>query len=316
MNDVVLITGGAGAIGSNLVRSLISSGSTSKIIVVDDLSSGKLSNVDNLDIEFIKLDISDAHALKKAFSYKPNKVYHLAALFANQNSIDHPDKDLSVNGGGLINVLNECVKNDIKRVVYTSSSCVYGNIKIMNEGKIGQLDTPYAITKLLGEKYLEYYSRQFGIEAISVRVFNTYGPYDYPGLYRSVIPNFFQDALLGMPLRVYGDGSAIRTYTYVEDLVNGLIGLMNNTKYKGGYDIVNLGSEEAVSSSDLALMINKITNNTSGVYYESNRDWDHVHSRVPILDKARELLQYSPKTNIVEGLDKYYHWMIKKFSKN
>ena len=169
MNDVVLITGGAGAIGSNLIRSLMSSGSTSKIIVVDDLSSGRLSNVYGLDIEFIELDISDAFSLEKAFSYKPNKVYHLAALFANQNSIDHPERDLSVNGGGLINVLNECVKNDIKRVVYTSSSCVYGNIKMMNEGRVGQLDTPYAITKLLGEKYLEYYSRQFGIEAISVR---------------------------------------------------------------------------------------------------------------------------------------------------
>jgi len=311
MNDIVLITGGAGAIGANLVRALIDSGSTSKLVVVDDFSSGRLSNVDSLDIEFIKLDISDASVLEKAFSYKPNKVYHLAALFANQNSIDHPARDLSVNGGGLINVLNECVKNDIKRVVYTSSSCVYGNIALMNEGKIGQLDTPYAITKLLGEKYLEYYSRQFGIEAISARVFNTYGPYDYPGLYRSVIPNFFQDALLGKPLKVYGDGSAVRTYTYVEDLVSGLIGLMNNTQYKGSHDIVNLGSEEAVSSVNLALMINEITNNKSEIYYEPNRDWDHVHSRVPILDKARELFQYSPRVNITEGLEKYHHWITK-----
>ena len=123
-------------------------------------------------------------------AFKPNKVYHLAALFANQNSIDHPNRDLSVNGGGLINVLNGCVKNSVKRVVYTSSSCVYGNLEYMIEGKEGQLVTPYAITKLLGEQYLEYYSRQYGIEALSARLFNAYGPFDYPGLYRSVIPNF------------------------------------------------------------------------------------------------------------------------------
>jgi UDP-glucose 4-epimerase len=311
MNDVVLVTGGAGAIGANLVRALINSGTTSKIVVVDDLSSGRLSNLESLDIEFIKLDISDATAVEKVFSFKPNKVYHLAALFANQNSIDHPNRDLSVNGGGLINVLNGCVKNSVKRVVYTSSSCVYGNLEYMIEGKEGQLDTPYAITKLLGEQYLEYYSRQYGIEALSARLFNSYGPFDYPGLYRSVIPNFFQDALLGKPLKIYGDGGAVRTYAHVEDLIHGLIGLMNNAPYKGSHEIVNLGSEEAVTSSSLALMINDITNNKSGVYHEPNRDWDHVHSRIPILDKARELIQYSPEIKIEEGLQNYHQWEVK-----
>ena len=147
----VLITGGAGFIGSNLANKLISDGY--EVIIIDDLSSGYRESINDKAL-FVEGSIVDEVALAECFGYKPDYVIHLAALFANQNSVDHPDKDLSVNGLGTIKILEWSNRTGVKKVVYASSSCVYGNKEIMNEGvKDFHLDTPYAITKLLGEYY-------------------------------------------------------------------------------------------------------------------------------------------------------------------
>ena len=310
MKDVVLITGGAGVVGTNLIKKLIISKTTSKIIVADDLSSGRASNLKNFDIQFHKINISNPYELKDVFSYKPTKVYHLAALFANQNSIDHPVQDLTINGIGTLNVLNECIKCKVKKIVYASSSCVYGNSKNMNEKNIGNLDTPYAITKLLGEYYLQFFSKNYGIEATSVRIFNTYGPYDYPGKYRNVIPNFFYMAQKGLPLSIYGDGQSIRSYTYVEDIVDGLISLMDNFENKNKYDVFNCGSLNTITTIELAKKINLISENKAGIKFIPQRDWDHVHLRVPDLTKVQKIVKISQSHSLDEGLDKYYHWLI------
>ena len=188
----ILITGGAGFVGRYLINFFKDN---YKIIVIDDLSSGFKKNIDKKVI-FFKGSINDDKILHKAFNFKPQYVIHLAALFANQNSVDNPIKDLSTNGLGTIKIFDYCKKFGVKKIIFSSSSCVYGNLKKMNEENFArELSTPYAITKLLGEYYAKFWSDYHGLNILVVRLFNVYGPGDFPGKFRSVIPNFFQTAL-------------------------------------------------------------------------------------------------------------------------
>ena len=280
--DVILITGGAGFIGTNLVKSLVDLGNS--IIVVDNFSSGYKHNVTD-NIVLIEGNLQDESVLNLAFSYSPSYVFHLAALFANQNSVDNPLDDLDTNGRATLMLLECCVQHNVKKIVYTSSSCVYGNmLRRMSENTIGNLETPYAITKLLGEQYLSFYADQYGLESVAIRVFNTFGPFDYPGVYRSVVPNFFQTALDGESLPIYGDGESLRCYMYIDDLVQGLIKSMK-VQLPEKFTIINLGNDSPVSSFELGVMINNIVNNKSEMRMVVDRNWDKIKSRGPDLQK-------------------------------
>ena len=152
----ILVTGGCGFVGINLVNRLLHDGH--QVIVIDDLSSGHKQSLNNNAI-FVDGSIENDDALSKCFNYKPEYLVHLAALFANQNSVDHPSRDLFVNGFGTIKILEWACKSRVKKVLYSSSSCVYGNKSMMIESdKDLQPDTPYAITKLLGENYVKFWS--------------------------------------------------------------------------------------------------------------------------------------------------------------
>ena len=217
----VLVTGGAGAIGSNLARALIKRGN--EVVVVDDLSSGYRDLVP-AGARFVEGSITDDTALAAAFEPAPHYVVHAAALFANQNSVDHPQDDLMVNGLGLIKVLERAVKAEVRKVLFCSSSCVYGGKAMMREGDLElRPETPYAITKWLGERYIRYWADQHGLNAASVRLFNVYGPGERPGRYRNVVPNFFALALRGESLVVTGTGEETRDFTFMKDAVDGLL---------------------------------------------------------------------------------------------
>ena len=154
----VLVTGGAGAIGNNLVRQLVRIGS--KVVVVDDYSSGRSDNLVDLfnEIDFIEGDIADEKTLSKAFNTSVDFIFHLAALFANQNSVEHPIRDLNTNGFGTLRLLENAVYSGVRRFIYSSSSCVYGeSSEVMSEDMPNLPDTPYAITKLLGEQYSHFF---------------------------------------------------------------------------------------------------------------------------------------------------------------
>ena len=304
--EVILITGGAGFIGTNLVKSLVDLGYS--IIVVDNFSSGYKHNVSD-NIVLIEGNLQDESVLNLAFSYSPSYVYHLAALFANQNSVDNPLDDLDTNGKATLMLLDFCIKHNVKKIVYTSSSCVYGNIPHrMSENKIGNLETPYAITKLLGEQYLHFYADQYGLESVAIRVFNTFGPFDYPGVYRSVVPNFFQIALDGESLPIYGDGESLRCYMYIDDLVKGLIKSME-VKLSEKFTIINLGNDSPVSSLELGVMINNITNNKSEMRMVVDRGWDKIKFRVPDLQKSSQLLGWKSNVKLYDGLVLYNEWL-------
>ena len=175
---------------------------------------------------FYQSSILDDEMLKRVFKTKPEYVFHLAAHFANQNSVDNPEKDLLVNGLGILKVLEYAHISGIKRFVYSSSGCgVYGLESKMpfEEHDISiSLHTPYQVTKLLGELYTNYFHNLYNLPIVNARFFNVFGPGEVPGRYRNVIPNFMYWAMNKQALPITGDGSETRDWTYVDDIVKGM----------------------------------------------------------------------------------------------
>ena len=222
----VLVTGGAGAIGSNLCRELVRLGA--RVLVLDDLSSGQRWNVPSCQgVLFTEGDILDEVKLKRVFFEGPQIVYHLAAFFANQNSLDHPERDLMVNGMGTLRLLEYSLLTGVERFVFASSGCaVYdGEAPLpLNEDYMSMnLTTPYQVTKMLGELYCNFFYNHYGLKVVKTRFFNNYGAGEVPGQYRNVVPNFIYYAMKGLPLPITGGGEETRDFTYVGDTIDGLL---------------------------------------------------------------------------------------------
>jgi len=305
----ILVTGGAGAIGSNLVNKLLEE--KAHVIVLDDLSSGRKDNLqENENLEFLEGSINDNALMEKAFEKEIDIIFHLAALFANQNSVDHPQKDLEVNGFGTLALLEKAQKQGVGRFVFTSSSCVYGNKEnvLVEEELDLRPETPYAISKLLGEKYVNFFNDHYGMDTVILRLFNSYGPGEMPGKYRNVIPNFMQLAISGQELPITGNGKETRDFTFVGDTVNGM--LSAGVKPKANGNTINLGAGRETTIQELAEKINNVTGNEKGIVYKPRRDWDHITKRVASIGKAEKILGYQPAVLLDEGLKITYNWFI------
>lgn len=305
----VLVTGGAGAIGSNLTRTLAGLGA--QVIVLDDLSSAERWNVPSLPgVMFVEGDVLDEVKLKRVFFDRPRIVFHLAAFFANQNSLDHPEKDLMVNGMGTLRLLEYSVFTEVERFVYASSGCsIYGSgapLPLKEEFMSLHLSTPYQITKMLGELYCNFFHHQYGVKVVKPRFFNSYGPGEVPGQYRNVIPNWIYWAMKGQPLPITGSGDATRDFTYVSDIVDGLLraGVMESAV---GQEF-NLASGAETRIGDLADMINKATGNKAGTLVVGQRKWDTKSRLLASVDRARKLIGYDPATPFEQGLENTIRW--------
>ena len=306
----VLVTGGAGAIGSRLVYRLLES--DYRVTVVDDLSSGYMENIPS-DVRFVLGDITEPDVLdqllsKGDFSY----IFHLAALFANQNSVEHPERDLMVNGMGTLRLAEKALhageNGRLKRVIYVSSSCVYGDHSgPLSEELSPKPKTPYAITKLLGEYYFKYFAEQYQLPVTTLRLFNSYGPGERPGRYRNVIPNFIRLALKNEPLTITGTGNETRDFTYVEDVVDGIILAADNERALGETFDVATGEETKIS--ELAHEIIRLCASQSEVHYAPRRSWDRALRRCGNIEKARKYLGYEPKTRLEDGLVSTIAWI-------
>ena len=304
----ILITGGAGAIGSRMVKALTP---VADILVVDDFSSGYRIAIDP-SVRLIQGSINESRVLHEAFEFNPRYVVHLAANFANQNSVDNPEKDLMVNGMGTLRVLQEAARAGVEGFVYSSSSCIYGG----HSGELREsmatmhLDTPYAVSKLLGEYYSNYFAEATSMRSCSVRYFNSFGPSEFPGPYRNVIPNFIFKALKGQSLEVMGDGSSTRDFTYIDDSVTGT--LLALTRGVAG-EVYNVGTGVETEVIYLAKRVNELTGNTSEIKYRPQRSWDRIAHRKASLEKSKELLGYNPQVSFDEGLVATVDWLRENF---
>jgi len=312
VGKTVLVTGGAGCIGSSLCKRLSTLGAK-RVIILDNLSSAYEWNIPQAEnIRFVKGDILDEEMLTLVFKERPEYVFHLAAHFANQNSVDHPELDLMVNGMGILRVLQHAQKNKVQRFVYSSSGCgVYGLDSTMpfQEDDISiRLHTPYQVTKLLGELYTNYFHNLYKVPIVNARFFNVFGPGEVPGRYRNVIPNFFYWAMHKQPLPITGDGSETRDWTYVGDIVNGLLAMGVRQEAVG--EAINLGSASETRVIDMAQMVNELTGNEAGIRFTERRDWDVKKRLLSSIDKAKRLLGYQPQTSFEDGLQQVYRWFI------
>lgn len=309
-DEIILVTGGAGAIGGNLCRALADAGSR-LVMILDDLSSGYTWNIPKKpNIMFIQGCVTNDVALKRVFFEHPKYVYHLSAFFANQNSVDYPEMDIKVNGLGTLKLLEYSMLNKVKRFIYASSGCsIYGSsapLPLTEEFMSMNLSTPYQITKMLGELYCNFFFNHYGLNVVKPRFFNSYGPGEVPGQYRNVIPNFIYWAMQGEPLPITGTGEETRDFTFVEDLVAGLL-RAGSYKEAIGQEF-NLASGKETSIIDLANMINEAIGNKAGIKFAQRRKWDTKARLLASIERAKKLVGYEPKIDFYEGLMKTIEW--------
>lgn len=303
----VLITGGAGTIGSRLASTLAQHAS---VTVLDDLSSSRVQNIAE-GVRFVNGSILEPRSLREALGDRTDTVFHLAALFANQNSVEHPEQDLMVNGMGTLRVLETALDAKVDSIVYASSSCVYGSQPgVLTEEQVpGPLDTPYAITKYLGELYSSYYSEQAAEQntrLVNIRYFNVYGPGELPGRYRNVIPNFIAAALEGRPLTITGTGKETRDFTFVDDAVLGTM-LAAVAGHQG--ESYNIGTGKPTAILDLAKTLLTATRSSSELTFKERRNWDSIAHRRASTKKSRDHLGYEAQTEIEHGIEQTVRWL-------
>lgn len=312
----ILVTGGAGAIGSNLVKAL-SELKAKLIIIIDDLSASFEWNIPSApNILFVKGSVTDDIALKRVFQEEPQIVFHLAAFFANQNSVDYPERDLIVNGLGTLKVLEYSNLCRVEKFIYASSGCsIYGSqapLPLREEFMSMDLSTPYQITKMLGELYCNFFYHHYGLKVVKTRFFNSYGPGEVPGQYRNVIPNFIYWSMKGLPLPITGTGEETRDFTYVGDLVDGLLRAGFYESAIG--EAMNLASGREIRIIDLANLINKLTGNNAKVKFVERRKWDTKKRLLASIEKAKRLIGYEPKMDFEEGIRRTIQWFKDNFA--
>ena len=310
-DHTILITGGAGAIGSNLSRKLAESGAA-KVIILDDLSASYKWNIPNLpNVLFVDGSITNDIHLKRVFHERPTYIFHLAAFFANQNSVDFPEEDLLVSQLGTIKLLEYAVLlGGLKRFVYAGSGCaIYGAqapLPLKEDFVSLHLSTPYQISKMGGELYCNFYFHHYGLPIVKTRFFNSYGPGEVPGQYRNVIPNFIYWAMKGQPLPITGEGKMTRDFTYVMDVVDALMRAGWSKKAIG--EEMNIASAREIEIVQLAETINNLTGNKAGLVHTDRRKWDTKTRLLASIDRAKDLLGYDPQTTFEEGLGQTIQW--------
>jgi len=306
-----IITGGAGFIGSNIAQKLVTMGNIVKVI--DNLSTGNLNNLAEVrdNIEFIEGDIKDLNLLKKEFKGF-DYVLHQAALCSVPRSINDPISSNTSNIDGTLNVLVAARDNSLKRVVYASSSSVYGNA--LSEYKSEDLPvnplSPYALTKLTGETYTRLFYKIYGLETICLRYFNVFGPHQDPSSqYSAVIPKFISMMIKGESPIILGDGTQSRDFTYVQNNVQANI--LAATAAQGAGEAINIACGQSISLNELVNLINQELGTNIKPVYQDERAGDIKHSKADI-SKAKKILNYEAKFDFLSGLKETIQWYKKQ----
>lgn len=302
-----LVTGGAGFIGSNIAEQLVKKGE--KVRILDDFSTGKRENIVGFkdSVELIEGDLRDWEIVKRAMK-GVDFVLHQGALPSVERSIEDPLTTTKVNILGTLNVLLVAREVKVKRVVYASSSSVYGATPTLpkKEGMKTNPQSPYAVTKLIGEEYCRIYYSIYGLETVCLRYFNVFGSRQDPGSqYAAVIPKFITLLLKGKSPPIYGDGEQSRDFTFIDNVVKANL---EACKAKGtSGEVFNIACGKSVTINELVEKLNKILQTRIKPTYQSPRKGDVRHSLADI-SQARKTLHYSPEVGFDEGLEKTVQW--------
>lgn len=303
----ILVTGGAGFIGSNLVESLLNNPKVSLVRVLDNLATGHLRNLqefmDNSKFEFLEGDILDKEICIKACS-GIDAISHQAALGSVPRSIKDPITSHDVNVNGFLNVLEAAKVNNVKRVVYASSSSVYGDLNESPkvEKRVGKVLSPYAATKMTNELYAEAYAKNYDMQIMGFRYFNVFGPKQDPeGPYAAVIPLFIKAALTNSSPQINGDGTITRDFTPVSNVVqlnsNGVLKAMEGNFHHA----INVACGQTTDLNTLWSMIKNIAGATANANHGPNRKGDILSSLADVT-LAKEILDYLPNADLTSAL--------------
>jgi UDP-glucose 4-epimerase len=301
----ILVTGGAGFIGSHLVDALVNK--DYKVIIIDDLSLGSKENI-NKKAKFYKIDICSNKIYDIFKKEKPDVVFHLAAIPRVPVSIQDPVLTTKVNILGTVNIFKIAIDFKIKRIIFASSSSVYGNQKKLplRENMIPNPISPYALQKYTGEQFAKIFTNLYKVPIVSLRYFNVYGPrINFNSEYSLVIGKFLKQKIEGKPLTIYGDGNQTRGFCYIDDIIEANILAMESDKIKGG-EVINIGSEKSYSINYLAKLIG------GKVKYLPPRPGDVLNTKADIT-LAKKLLGWKPKTSFEEGIKKTMDWFYQRF---
>lgn len=305
----VLVTGGAGFIGSHITDFLLSKGNN--ITCIDNFNNyynpelkrkNIKHNLGKTNFKLIEGDIRDRDLIKNILQEKFDYVFHLAAQPGVRASIKNPILVNDINVNGTINILNEAMNSSVKKVIFASSSSVYGDVKtfpIKEDHPLNPI-SPYGASKICGERYCKIFEDVYGLKTVSLRYFTVYGPRMRPDL---AINIFTKSTLNNEPISVFGDGLQTRDFTFVKDVVDATILSMKNGK--GEY---NIGGGNRLPLIDLINKIKELTNSESKIIYKDAQKGDMKHTWADN-NKARKELDWNPKTKVDEGLKLYVDWV-------
>ena len=304
----VLITGGAGFIGSNLADELIRQGA--KVKILDNFVTGFRENLEEItgDFEFIEADLNDDAALLKAVK-GVEVIFHQAALPSVPRSVENPQETHQACVNGTFNVLLKAKEAGVRRVIYAASSSAYGDQPTLPkiETMLPEPLSPYAAAKLMGEYYCQVFSRVYGLETICLRYFNVFGPRQNPSsMYSGVISRFINDLMKDIQPTIYGDGEQSRDFTYIANVVNANINAAQTDKGIG--EVMNAANGERITLNELLEVLKKITDKTDvTANYQPERKGDVKHSQCSNA-RAIEFINYEKLVGLEEGLQNTIDW--------
>jgi UDP-glucose 4-epimerase len=303
-----LVTGGAGFIGSNIVHALVARGE--RVRVLDNFSTGSWSNLDPVRdrIEVLEGDLRDPDAVRAALR-GVEFVSHQAALRSVPRSVDDPLSTDAVNTHGTLQLLVAAREAGVKRVVYASSSSVYGDSPALpkEESQSPAPISPYAVSKLAGEYYCRTFTRLYGLETVSLRYFNVFGPRQSPeSKYAAVVPLFIRAAFMGEPLVIHGDGEQSRDFTYIDNVVQA--NLLACTQPGIAGEVFNVACNERHSVLEIARTVERLVGKRVTIQHTAPRAGDVRHTQASIV-RAERLLGYKPTVGFEEGMRRTVEWM-------
>jgi nucleoside-diphosphate-sugar epimerase len=312
----ILVTGGAGFIGSHIVERLLEK--NYDVTAFDNLNTGNPANIEhckqNKNFHFVEGDIRDVSLTRKSLK-DVDLVFHEAALANVTSSLKDPILTNQVNVEGTLNVLRACCDYNVKRFVYASSAAVYGKTRSpkKREDDTPSPTSPYGVSKLAAENYVRVFQRAYGLGTVCLRYFNVYGPrqrVDVHGSYGGVISIFINQILRNMPPTVHGDGEQTRDFVYIDDVVDANILAMNGDK--GAGEAFNVATGKGTSINQVAETLKRIMNRKDlQCVHTEPRPTDLKHGYADI-SRAKEILGYSPRFSIEQGLSELVNWYAKK----